>query len=67
MSGKKHTAYRASVGRANYTSPDQPDIAHAVKETARGMGTSTTSDWWRLKRLAMYRKGKARLVLNFKW
>ena len=33
----KHGAYRALVARANYLSPDRPDIAFAPKELARAM------------------------------
>ena len=33
--------YRALVARANYLSPDRPDIAFAAKELAKKMGVPT--------------------------
>ena len=64
---EKGTAYRAIVARANYMSPDRPDIAYAVKELARGMSSPTVGDWCRLKRLARYLKGRPRLVHKYRW
>ena len=61
------TAYRGIVARANYLSPDRPDIAYAVKELARGMSKPTSGDWCRLKRLARYLKGQPRVVHKFNW
>ena len=58
LSDEKRTAYRAIVARANYLSPDRPDIAYSAKELARGTSTPTDGDWCRLKRLARYLKGK---------
>lgn len=63
----KTTAYRALVARANYLSPDRPDISFAVEGLARGMSRPLLGDWNRLKRLARYLKGKPRGVINFAW
>ena len=55
------------MARANYLSPDRPDIAFVVKELARAMSSPTRGDWERLKRLARYLKGRPRVVKIFKW
>ena len=67
LSEHKHAVYRALVARANYISPDRPDIAFAVKELARSMSSPTQGDWDRLKRLARYLKGRPRVVSKFRW
>merc|ERR1711884_1002026 len=64
---QRHAIYRAITARANYLSPDRPDIAFAVKELARAMSSPTAGDWCRLKRLARYLKGKPRTVKRFRW
>ena len=35
--------YRGVAARLNYIAPDRPDIAYAVKESARGMSAPKTS------------------------
>lgn len=60
-------ACRSIVAKANYMSPDGPDIAHLVREMARGMSGPTIRDWCRLKRLARYLKGKPRMIHRNRW
>ena len=36
--------YRALVARANYISPDRPDVSFAVKELAKSMAKPTRGD-----------------------
>ena len=67
LSSERTSAYRALVARANYLSPDRPDIAFSVKELARSMSSPCGSDWLKLKRLARYLKGKPRIVMKFRW
>ena len=64
---RQETAYRALVARANYMSPDRPDISHAVKELARNMSKPTTGDWAKLKRLGRYLVGRPRLQTTYPW
>merc|ERR1711884_197451 len=64
---QKHAIYRAITARANYLSPDRPDIAFVVKELARSMSSPTAGDWERMKRLARYLKGRSRVVKKFAW
>ena len=59
------TQYRAVIARANFISPDRPDITYAVKELARSMAAPTLKDWEALKRLARYLSGKPRLKIWF--
>ena len=64
---KEAPQYRAIVARCNYIAPDRPDIAYAVKESARHMASPTKGDWQRLKRLGRYLKGKPRLQQIYQW
>lgn len=64
---QKHAIYRALVARANYMSPDRPDIAFAVKELSRSMSAPTVGDRENLRRLERYRKGMPRVVKKFRW
>ena len=50
LNNEQAIRYRAIVARANYLSPDRPDIAYAVKEFARSMSAPTKGDWERLCR-----------------
>ena len=61
------TKYRILVARCNYSSPDRPDIAFAVKDLARHMSTPRKGDWIILKRLGRYLVGKPRFQQWFTW
>lgn len=63
LTDKEATNYRAILARCNYSSPDRPDIAFAVKSLTRAMGKLTKGDMERLKRLARYFKGTPRLAM----
>ena len=64
---RDESRYRALVARANYISPDRPDIAFAAKELAKAMASPTQGDWCRLKRPGRYLAGKLRLKSSFQW
>ena len=53
------------MARANYLSPDRPDIQCAVKELCRTMADPTKGDFAKLRRLARYLIHKPRLVWTF--
>ena len=63
----QETAYRALVARANYLSPDRPDMSYAVTELAKAMSRPTVGDWARLKRLTRYLVGRPRLQTVYAW
>merc|ERR1739836_61195 len=67
LNDEKHSVYRAVVARANYLSPDRPDIGYSVKELASAMSSPCRGDWDRLKRLARYLKGRPGVVHKFAW
>ena len=46
--------YRGVASRLNYISPDRPDIAYAVKESARGMSAPRASAMRRLRNIGKY-------------
>ena len=63
----QETIYRALVARANYISPDRPDIGYAVKELAKSMSCPKRGDWCRLKRLLKYPVGRPILQTLYRW
>ena len=67
MDAKDATKYRAIVARLNYMAADRADIQFAVKEAARHMATPVVSNWYALKKIGQYLKGRPRLVLTYPW
>lgn len=59
--------YRGVAARLNYIAPDRPDVAYAVKESARSMQTPSKRDLKRLRKIAKYLIGCPRLVAKFKY
>ena len=59
--------YRAVAARLNYIAPDRPDLAYAVKESARSMSSPKASDMQKLRKLGRYLIGCPRLVQRFPW
>jgi hypothetical protein len=57
--------YRSLVARANYLSPDRPDIQYAVKELCRSMSDPSRGDMASLRRLARYLIDRPRLIWRF--
>ncbi len=55
------------AARANYLSPDRPDIMHSVKEVCRQMAVPRVGGWRMLKRLGRYSAGNLRTVMQYKW
>jgi hypothetical protein len=59
--------YRSIVAKLNYLAADRPDLQFSVKECAKGMSNPTESDWYKLKRIARYLKGKPRSIALYEW
>ena len=59
--------YRGVAARLNYIAPDRPDIAYAVKESARGMSAPRASAMRKLRKIGKYLIGCPRLVSKFVW
>ena len=59
--------YRGVAARLNYIAPDRPDIAYAVKESARNMSRPRANDMKNLLNIGRYLTGKPRLVSEFVW
>ena len=59
------TSFRGQAARANYLSPDRPDMICAAKEVCRGMSSPTDSHQAALKRMVCYLRSRPRLVFKF--
>ena len=59
--------YGGVAARLNYIAPDRPDIAYAVKESARNMSCPRPSDLRRLKKIGKYLLGQPRFISLLKW
>ena len=46
--------FKSIIARANYLSPDRPDIQYAVRSLAIQMSSPRECDWNALKRLGRY-------------
>jgi hypothetical protein len=57
--------FRSLVARANYLSPDRPDIQYAVKKLCRNMSDPSRGDMANLRRLARYLIEKPRMIWSF--
>ena len=57
--------YRGVEARFNYIAPDRPDIAYAVKESARGMSAPRASAMRTLRNIGKYLICSPRLVSKF--
>ncbi len=60
-------AFRALAARANFLAQDRSDIQYSCKEICRAMARPVRADWYRLKRLGRYLKGKPRVLQWFRW
>ena len=63
---QRASIYRANVARANYLSPDRPDIQYTVKEVCRLMSRLTARAFEMLKRIGRYLITKPRAMIEFK-
>lgn len=61
------TCYRALVVRADYLSPDRPDISFIAKEFAKVMAQPTVGDGARLTRMVRYLVGRPGLTMWHPW
>ena len=59
------TRYGSLAATGNFLALDRVDVQYAVKEIARKMSNPEAADWEKLKRLALYLKGRPRAVVEF--
>ena len=57
--------YRSLAATGNFLAQDRVDVQFAVKEIARRASDPGEADWQKLKRLALYLKGKPRAVVKY--
>ena len=64
LPGHQHIRFRGEAARANYLSPDRPDIVYSGKEICRWMSAPGDLALAALKRLARYLVDRPRFVFR---
>ena len=63
LAPEEHALHWTCVGTIQALAPNRPDIAHVVKELARGLNSPTTHSWTWLRHRGRYLKGTKSYVL----